>query len=79
MLSDPITAAIAGLASELTKINKASRARAERALTDRAVAAPTRLCIDEQSHLRGQVRRSPAGRRRASRRAAPAWPVAGAS
>ncbi|MBK5227919.1 MAG: ISL3 family transposase [Actinobacteria bacterium] len=37
------------------RVDKASRARAERTLAGRAVDPPTRLCIDEQSHLRGQV------------------------
>ncbi|MGH8569184.1 MAG: ISL3 family transposase, partial [Gammaproteobacteria bacterium] len=37
------------------RIDKASRARAQRALADREVKPPSRLCIDEQSHLRGQV------------------------
>lgn len=37
------------------RVDKASRERAQRVLEDRAVAPPTRLCIDEQSHLRGQI------------------------
>ena len=37
------------------RVDKASRARAERVLAGSAVDPPTRLCIDEQSHLRGQV------------------------
>ncbi len=37
------------------RIDKASRARAQRALAAREVEPPGRLCIDEQSHLRGQV------------------------
>lgn len=37
------------------RIDKASRARAERVLDGRTVGPPDRLCIDEQSHLRGQV------------------------